>query len=206
MSTGKIGKQIRTLGAQKPYACTDKGIIDSGIPDQVVEVIRRDCEVEPVVYDKTQPNPTDTNVHKGLDLCKQNGCDLPHDVCNVILMRHVQRFDMVSKWNISSTLPSQWERSWMDPPCALWPRRPWKRFGPRDAKNFLWQHQIDFRIVYGDLPIREECNEVMRRLCSLNPSVLFPTITVNWEVIAGFKEEKLRRALSLWLKEGGMMR
>ena len=72
----EIGKQIRTLGGRKPYICTDKGIVDSGILEKVVEVIRRDCEVEPVVYDKTKPNPTDDNVHEGLELYKQNGCDL----------------------------------------------------------------------------------------------------------------------------------
>jgi alcohol dehydrogenase len=72
----EIGKQIRTLGGKKPYICTDKGIVDSGILEQVVAVIRQDCEVEPVVYDKTQPNPTDNNVHEGLDLFKQNSCDL----------------------------------------------------------------------------------------------------------------------------------
>ena len=72
----EIGKQIRTLGGKKPYICTDKGIVDSGILEKVVEVIHRDCEVEPVVYDKTKPNPTDDNVHEGLELYKQNGCDL----------------------------------------------------------------------------------------------------------------------------------
>ena len=72
----EIGKQIRTLGGKKPYICTDKGIVDSGILEKVVEVIRQDCEVEPVVYDKTKANPTDANVHEGLELYKQNGCDL----------------------------------------------------------------------------------------------------------------------------------
>ena len=72
----EIGMQIRTLGGRKPYICTDKGIVDSGILEKVVEVIRRDCEVEPVVYDNTQPNPTDNNVHEGLELYQQNGCDL----------------------------------------------------------------------------------------------------------------------------------
>jgi alcohol dehydrogenase len=71
-----IGKQIRTLGGKKPYICTDKGIVDSGILEKVVDVIRQDCEVEPVVYDKTRPNPTDNNVHEGLELYQQNGCDL----------------------------------------------------------------------------------------------------------------------------------
>lgn len=72
----EIGKQIRTLGGAKPFICTDQGIVDSGILGQVVEVIRRDCEIEPVVYDKTHPNPTDDNVHEGLEAYKANGCDL----------------------------------------------------------------------------------------------------------------------------------
>jgi alcohol dehydrogenase len=71
-----IGKQIRTLGGEKPYICTDKGIVDSGILEKVVDVIRKDCKVEPVVYDKTKPNPTDNNVHEGLELYRQKGCDL----------------------------------------------------------------------------------------------------------------------------------
>jgi hypothetical protein len=48
-----------------------------------------------------------------------------------------------------------------------------------------------------DLLVGEERNETMRRLRSLNPASSFPTITVNQEVIVGFKEEKLRRVLSL---------
>jgi alcohol dehydrogenase len=72
----ELGKQIRTLNGKKPYICTDKGIVDSGILEKVVEVIRRECEVEPVVYDKTQPNPTDSNVHEGLEFYRQNDCDL----------------------------------------------------------------------------------------------------------------------------------
>lgn len=72
----ELGKQIRTLKGKKPYICTDKGIVDSGILEKVVEVIRRDCEVDPVVYDKTHPNPTDSNVHEGLELYQQNDCDL----------------------------------------------------------------------------------------------------------------------------------
>ena len=67
----------------------------------------------------------------------------------------------------------------------------------REAKIFLQQNQIAFRTVYMDLLVGEERNETMRRLRSINPACSFPTITVDQEVIVGFKEEKLRRALSL---------
>jgi alcohol dehydrogenase len=72
----EIGKQIVTLGGKKPFICTDKGIVDSGIADQVISVIKADVGVDPVVYDKTQPNPTDVNVHDGLKLYEDTGCDL----------------------------------------------------------------------------------------------------------------------------------
>jgi glutaredoxin len=67
----------------------------------------------------------------------------------------------------------------------------------RKAKNFLQHHQIAFRIIYMDLLIGAERNEEMRRLRRINPACSFPTIIVNQEVVVGFKEEKLRRLLSL---------
>ena len=71
----------------------------------------------------------------------------------------------------------------------------------REAKLFLQHHQIAFRTVYMDLLVGEERNEEMRRLRSINPACSFPTITVNQEAIVGFKEERLRRILSLPSKE-----
>ena len=83
----QIGNQIKALGGKKPFVCTDKGIRDAGIVDRVAKVVKDECGVDPVVYDGTQPNPTDKNVHEGLELFKSNGCDLivslgggsPHD-------------------------------------------------------------------------------------------------------------------------------
>jgi alcohol dehydrogenase len=83
----EIGKQIKALGGKKPFICTDRGIVDAGILDKIVQVIRKDCDVDPVVYKGTKPNPTDTNVHEGLELFEKNTCDLiislgggsPHD-------------------------------------------------------------------------------------------------------------------------------
>ena len=83
----QIGNQIKALGGKKPFICTDKGIVAAGILDQVARVIKDECGVEPVVYDATQPNPTDKNVHEGYEMYKSNGCDLiislgggsPHD-------------------------------------------------------------------------------------------------------------------------------
>ena len=48
-----------------------------------------------------------------------------------------------------------------------------------------------------DLLVGEERSQTMRRLKNINPACSFPTITIDQRVIVGFKEEKLRRALSL---------
>ncbi|MFY9940808.1 MAG: iron-containing alcohol dehydrogenase [Desulfobacterales bacterium] len=72
----EIGNQIKTLGGKKPFICTDKGVQDVGIVDQVLAVIKQDAGVDSVVYSGTQPNPTDNNVHDGLKLYQEKGCDL----------------------------------------------------------------------------------------------------------------------------------
>ncbi len=71
----EIGNQINTLGGKKPFICTDKGIVDAGICDQIAEVIKNDCGVDPVIFDGTQANPTDKNVHEGLKMYQENNCD-----------------------------------------------------------------------------------------------------------------------------------
>jgi len=72
----EIGNQIKTLGGSKPFICTDKGITNAGIADLIADVVKRQCDVTPVIYDGTKPNPTDDNVHEGLKLYQSKGCDL----------------------------------------------------------------------------------------------------------------------------------
>ncbi len=72
----EIGNQIKTLGGKKTFICTDKGIVDAGICDQVVEIIKKDTGSDPVIFDDTHPNPTDKNVQDGLKVFQEKGCDL----------------------------------------------------------------------------------------------------------------------------------
>jgi alcohol dehydrogenase len=72
----EIGNQIKVLGGTRPFICTDKGIVDAGIANKISDIIRSGCDVTPVVYSGTQPNPTDSNVHEGYELYKSNNCDL----------------------------------------------------------------------------------------------------------------------------------
>jgi alcohol dehydrogenase len=72
----EIGNQIKVLGGKKPFICTDKGITGAGIADQIAAVVEEGCGVKPVIFDGTQPNPTDKNVHAGYELYKSKKCDL----------------------------------------------------------------------------------------------------------------------------------
>ncbi|MEJ5299465.1 MAG: iron-containing alcohol dehydrogenase [Thermodesulforhabdaceae bacterium] len=72
----EIGRQIKVLGGKKPFLCTDKGITKAGITEQIVKLIKEDTGLDVVVFDETVPNPTDKNVHDGLKVFKDNGCDL----------------------------------------------------------------------------------------------------------------------------------
>ena len=72
----EIGKQVKVLGGKKPFICTDKGITTAGITQKIVDLIKQDAGVDTVVFDKTVPNPTDTNVHDGLKVFQSNKCDL----------------------------------------------------------------------------------------------------------------------------------
>lgn len=83
----KLGEQIKSLGGTKPLLVTDKGIVDSGIAKTITDHIKEECGVDVVLFDKTVPNPTDKNVDEGLEMYKENDCDMiislgggsPHD-------------------------------------------------------------------------------------------------------------------------------
>lgn len=72
----QLGEQIKTLGAKKPFICTDKGITKAGLTQKIIDLIKQDAGVDCVVFDETIPNPTDTNVHDGLKVFQENGCDM----------------------------------------------------------------------------------------------------------------------------------
>ncbi len=82
-----IGLQVKTLGGRKPLVVTDKGIVAAGLIEKITECVQAQAGVECVVFDGTQPNPTDKNVEAGLAVYKENKCDMiisvgggsPHD-------------------------------------------------------------------------------------------------------------------------------
>jgi alcohol dehydrogenase len=73
-AANQIPAKIRDLGGSKPLIVTDKGITAAGITKQITDLMEK-AEMQYVVYDETIPNPTDKNVHAGVEVYKQNKCD-----------------------------------------------------------------------------------------------------------------------------------
>ena len=70
----QIPEKIKALGASKPLVVTDKGITQAGIAKKRTSLLDA-AKMKYVVYDETIPNPTDKNVHDGVEVYKKNKCD-----------------------------------------------------------------------------------------------------------------------------------
>lgn len=84
---------IRAQGFKKGLIVTDKILNQIGVVKQVQDLLT-DREVDTVVFDGTQPNPTISNVNDGLALLMDNDCDFvislgggsPHDCAKGIAL------------------------------------------------------------------------------------------------------------------------
>lgn len=70
----EIPAKIAALGGTKPLIVTDKGITGAGITKEITDLLDA-AKMEYVVFDETIPNPTDTNVHDGVEVYQKNKCD-----------------------------------------------------------------------------------------------------------------------------------
>ncbi len=70
----EIPAKIKALGGEKPLIVTDKGITAAGITQQITDGLD-EAGMSYEVFDETIPNPTDDNVHSGVEKYKMQGCD-----------------------------------------------------------------------------------------------------------------------------------
>jgi len=86
-----VPDNLAAMGLKKALIVTDKGVVAAGILDMLKDAM--DAKFfEYVVYDGTQPNPTITNVEKGLEVFRREHCDClvslgggsPHDCAKAI--------------------------------------------------------------------------------------------------------------------------
>ncbi|MCG7382330.1 iron-containing alcohol dehydrogenase [Paenibacillus sp. ACRRY] len=70
----EAGKMIQDMDIRKALVVSDRQLISSGVAEQVLSILRK-SGLDYVVYDEVQPNPTCQNVHEGLKVYQEHGCD-----------------------------------------------------------------------------------------------------------------------------------
>lgn len=65
----------------------------------------------------------------------------------------------------------------------------------KDIARYLQDRRVAYRTVYVDMLAGEERNDTMRYLRRVNPAISFPTLTIDDEIIVGFKQERIAAAL-----------
>jgi len=65
------------------------------------------------------------------------------------------------------------------------------------TKRFFKENGIDPETIDVDLLSGEERERIMNEIRKLNPDCSFPTICIDDDVIVGFNEDKLRKALGI---------
>ncbi|WP_458126572.1 iron-containing alcohol dehydrogenase [Paenibacillus sp. Z3-2] len=70
----EAGQMIEQMGIRKALVVSDRPLITSGVAEKVLSILRK-SGLDYVVYDEVQPNPTCQNVHDGLQVFQDHGCD-----------------------------------------------------------------------------------------------------------------------------------
>lgn len=72
--SAQAGERLQELGVHRALLVTDAGLRAAGAVDLVAEHIHA-AGVDVVVYDRTEPNPTTTNLDEIAELYRSEGCD-----------------------------------------------------------------------------------------------------------------------------------
>ncbi len=86
-------EQIKAKGFKKALIVCDKVLVEVKLVDRLTELLEKN-NLEYVIFDEAQPNPTSTNVMDGVNLLKQSNCDYvisfgggsPHDCAKGIAL------------------------------------------------------------------------------------------------------------------------
>ena len=70
----EVGTKAQNLGAKKALIVTDAGLFKFGVADIIVDYLKN-AGVDSHVFAGAEPNPTDINVHNGVNEYNANGCD-----------------------------------------------------------------------------------------------------------------------------------
>ncbi|WP_062109933.1 iron-containing alcohol dehydrogenase [Bacillus niameyensis] len=69
-----LGEEIKNFDFKKALVVTDKFLSDSGIVKRITNELDQ-IDVQYIIYDEVEPNPTTEQVNKGLQLLQKESCD-----------------------------------------------------------------------------------------------------------------------------------
>ena len=70
----EIGAKAQNLGAKKALIVTDAGLFKFGVADTIAAYLK-DAGVDSHIFPGAEPNPTDINVHNGVQAYNDHACD-----------------------------------------------------------------------------------------------------------------------------------
>ena len=70
----RIGEELVSLGSKHTLIVTDKGIVNAGLLEGIVDSIQQQG-IAYTIFDEVPPNPPRKTVNKGIDLFKSEECD-----------------------------------------------------------------------------------------------------------------------------------
>jgi choline dehydrogenase len=71
---GRLGEEVRALGATRPLVVTDPGVAKAGLLDEALAPLR-EAGLDPVVFDRVRANPPVELVDEGARFYRSEGCD-----------------------------------------------------------------------------------------------------------------------------------
>ncbi|MCX7795599.1 MAG: iron-containing alcohol dehydrogenase [bacterium] len=74
-SIEELGKRVKEIGGSKAILVTDKGIVNSGILEEIKTILSKD-DIEFVIFDEVEPNPFDTTIERGTNVAIKESCDV----------------------------------------------------------------------------------------------------------------------------------
>ncbi|MGH9452894.1 MAG: iron-containing alcohol dehydrogenase [Terriglobia bacterium] len=73
-AVNQIGERLAGLGKKRPLIVTDAGVVKAGLLERVLAPLKS-MNLESVVFDQVEPNPTENSVHPGVEVYHRASCD-----------------------------------------------------------------------------------------------------------------------------------
>jgi len=91
--TEDIAEYLQLMGFKRALIVSDKVLVQIGLVNKLTDILKA-INIEFVIFDGAQPNPTVHNVEDGLDILKEKACDFvisfgggsPHDCAKAIAL------------------------------------------------------------------------------------------------------------------------